>query len=30
MIEAVSASSDDQGQLSATARKRWTFTVVRR
>jgi hypothetical protein len=23
-------SSDDQGQLSGSARKRWTFTVVRR
>jgi hypothetical protein len=29
-IEAEAASSDNQGQLSGTARKRWTFTVVRR
>jgi hypothetical protein len=29
-IEVEAASSDNQGQLSGTARKRWTFTVVRR
>ena len=29
-IELEAASSDNQGQLSGTARKRWTFTVVRR
>jgi hypothetical protein len=29
-IEAETASSDNQGQFSGTARKRWTFTVVRR
>jgi len=29
-IEAESESGDNQGQLSGTARKRWTFTVARR
>ena len=29
-IEAESGSSDNQGQFSGTARKRWTFTVARR
>jgi hypothetical protein len=29
-IEVETASSDNQGQLSGTARKRWSFTVVRR
>ncbi len=29
-IEAESESSDSQGRLSGTARKRWTFTVARR
>lgn len=29
-IEAESESSENQGQLSGTARKRWTFTVARR
>ena len=30
MIEVGAESSDSQGRLSDTARKRWTFTVVRR
>ena len=30
MIEAGSSSSDAQGQSGGTARRRWTFTVVRR
>ena len=29
-LEAQTASSENHGQLGASARKRWTFTVVRR